>query len=1349
MPGPTSYSQTGLETTTVDAQKAGNPAATVENAGTAHGNTDSTLRNASIIDQQETSLVTDFAQEPHRQVGLSLITPSSTDQPQPQADIGHVLRKDEGEIGSAGPTPFSAVSDEAPSFHLPKITPSRFSTWEIKTPQTTRPTTKDGVSTDEKHTPTSPISPGARNVGVDQQGEPSDIPRISKDPVDPTGDNSDNVHIGPIAQASEAGGLAPPKDVSLATDVNSGSAPHPWSSVQGAQPSPMSPGFHVQQPIEHSPVSEDHSDQPPSPVSPQRSIIREAPEQVRPPGPTYFGPNHDFDVAPSTPKSQHPIRHSRSISRLSDDPDVGNHPAFRRDRSPSSGNVYQRRSGEQERNAMTVPHTPSPAIEADEQIRARELSDAQAASKRNSRGSGFFKGLAPPSNQVTPSSKNSENLEEFPIRPDNGKEKKGKRGSLFRSLTGQASSQNNQTSNPNSVRNAQPGYTETPYTRLVEIGRQPSGKLNSSSLQRASTTGTTDQEKGKKKRFSKLGSLFGGRAPQTSGNVQPQASQVPQQRPREPSFSHSTQGSTTHRGHQELAQRNRGLGPGVPHYPGQAQPQILPSIVSTAMQQSQGPQNVPSVHNDDRLLQQKWKEAPYRDSVQQYLSSHRYEPSQPMPQQYHQQESTVPKRDRAERAQYHQHTADPPANQLVIPSGQLHGDTQSLPQDEISANRSSQSSWLRRSTAGQSFVKQQQSEGQGASESFSSRQQGRNVPSQASLTSNMHLRQAAPAIGPSIYAAQPKSRIDPPTSPSKPKDLPAYMEDVAMRQPSDKAPSQDRSDQKKSKDRSSKSKSSLFSRSKSTDLKTVSINPVGQAGGTWTPKGDSIQAGQVRSGPLNVKDVKRLSQPLVGQRQERQGTQATGEGMERQTQPVHYQESGNQLYERPAFSQQYTQTSTRSRHSAQQRELSSSEQHGQILIQYHPNLEHQSSRPERSMADIPYGNPRHRQQSQTQGSPSSPEGPPPPPPPKDSWHVSQPRGSSSMWTNQQAPLARQDTFQTVNSTYDPPPASPPPMISPIQQQQPLNFNPGMTSPVTISAASGQPQLQPQSQQQQQQHQVPSSLPPNSSLPPSTHYQQAQEQQHYQRPPASYQQHRPPALPPLQTSVPPPHLTSPTMKSSSVLPPSQMVNPILGPRPPPSSTAPRAPGVLEEEEKTTATETSKAGSAETEIPSSPSVKTPKTPEERQARAREIERNSLVLTPATSSSKRNSKALITAGNSNDIAANIKNSEKATTAKSNHNPQSSLNVDHDDDDDVEARSSGKEVVPFAEGLEHDTREADAQKQEQDRADTPLNSGTRDRDAVEEEEEEEEEIVMSPVAYPGQMWTPGGMGMGGWEHF
>ena len=1366
MPGPTSYSQIGIETTSVDAQKAGNPNARVENADTAQRNTDSTLHDASGFDHQETSVVTNLAQGPRRQIGLSLDTASSTDQPQAQADTRHVPHEDQGEIGSAGPTPFSAVSDKAPSFHLPKITPSRFSTWEIKTPPTTRPTTKDGVSTDEKHTPTSPTLPGARGVGVEQQGEPFDIPRISKDSVDHTGDSSDNAHTDPIAQASEGGGLAPPKDVPLATDVNSGSAPHPWGSVQGAQPSPMSPRFHVKQPIEHSPVSEDHSDQPPSPVSPQRSIVREAPEQERPPGPTYFGPNHDFDVAPSTPKSQHPMRHSRSISRLSDDPDVGNHPAFRRDRSPSSGNVYQRRSGEQERNSLTVPHTPSPAIEAEEQIRARESSDAQAASKRTSRGSGFFKALAPPSNQVTPSSKHSENLEEFPIRPDNGKEKKGKRGSLFRSLTGQASSQNNHNSNPNPARNAQPGYTESPYPRLVESGRQPSGISISSSLQRASTTGTTDQEKGKKKRFSKLGSLFGGRAPQTSGNMQPQASQVSQQRPREPSFSHSTQGSTTHRGHQEWAQRNRGLGPGAPQYPGQAQPQISPSMASTAMQQSQGPQNAPRLDSDDRALQQKWNEAPYRDSVQQYLSSHRYQPSQPMPQQYRQQEQTVLIHARRERPQYHQYTADQPANQSAMPSGQLHRDTQSPLQDSNPVNRSSQSSWLRRSTAGQNLVKQQQSEGQGASESVSSQQQPRNIPSQAGVISEVPLRQAAPALGPSVRASQLQPQTDLPTSPSKSKDLPAYMEDVAMRQPSDKAQSQDRSDQKKSKDRSSKSKSSLFSRSKSTDLKTVSINPVGQAGGTWTPRGDSIQAGQVRSGPLNVKDVKRLSQPLVGQRQERQGNQAMGGGQGRQMQVVDHQASGSQQYDRPAFSQQNTQTSTRSRQSAQQRNLSSSEQHGQIPIQYHPSLDHQSSRPERSIANMPYDNPRHRQQSQIQGSPSSPEGPPPPPPPKDSWHVSQPRGPSSMWTNQQAPLARQDTFQTVDTTYDPPPASPPPMISPIQQQQPLNFNPGVISPATTSDASAQPQSH-------RQQQVPPSLPSHPSLAPQNHYQQQfqeqqQQQRHHQRPPASYQQHRPPALPPLQTSVPPPHLTSPTMKSSSVLPASHMVNPILGPRPPkPATTASRAPEFSEEEEETIATERSKAGvAAETEtemgIPSSPSVKTPKTPEERQARAREIERNSLVLTtpaaaPAASSSKRNSKVLV-AGNTNPTTANYNNNgaEDAPTVKDIHGPQSqSLNLDKD----IEARSSNKEVVPFAEGLEHDTRgeasaaaaevEAQHKKQEHDRADTPLDGGTRDALGKDEEEEEEEEIVMSPVAYPGQMWTPGGMGMGGWEHF
>ena len=1154
-------------------------------------------------------------------------------------------QEDNVEPPSAVPVPFSAVSDKAPSFHLPKITPSRFSTWEINTPHTPRPGTKDGSQGENLQSPVGTTPVKNQDLEVEDHTGSPEIPHVREDLLDPTDPDPIQEHKPSVELSTTSGGLAPPLRLPLAT--GEGSMPQRWANMEDAQPSPMSPDFQVREPSEHSPISEDQPEQPPSPVSPQRSIIREAPGQHRPPGPIYFGPSHDFDVAHDTQQSaQQPIRHSRSVSRLSEDLDVRDQPPFRRERSPSSENVYQRRSGEVERTDIPVPHEPSAAIEADEQLRPSESLEAQAALKRSSRGSGFFRGLAPPSNQATPSSNHSDGLEEFPIRQNDGKDKRGKRGSLFRSLTGQNSSSSNQTSNTNLVHSIPPDQPGPSNPRNATPDRQASDLSTKSSnkLQRSATSGIAELEKGKRKRFSKLGSIFGGRSSsQTSSSPQSQSPRPLRQD--QHSGLGKASGIVAQRPRMQHEARFSGSGP---QGQGQASMQRSPGATIPITQQDQGLHHGARLIYGDPPAQQEQRQQQSGGPMQTYSDPDQYGTSQPLPRQQQMQNESQPHANFNQQSQAYTSALKPSTAQAAQPSSQPSPSEQRPSQQFQQPSHASQSSWVRRSRASQQISNPQGSQGRDAVRAASYRH-SRGAPVQSGEASVVPSTHSENTLQRSMPQQQQQAVVSTPAEKPKARDLPAYMEDAALRQTPDTAPLRKDSGLQKTKDRSIRSKSSLFSRTKSSDTaKTKSLSSKHQKPSSWMPSGDSITANQVQSGPLDVKDVKRLSYPLQATSQQRQAGQPPQSAAQQPAQPMRQRRAGQQRGD----SQQYLQ--------------------------------------EGQMSRQPQGVPQHQQYShqaaQGQRIPSSPEGAPPPLPPKDYWHINHPRGSLTRPNQQQlqpdprssslrqyAPSTQQSQQAQQAATplslvQEQRTLSPPPMISPLQQQQPLNFSPGQINPAPSSPQ--QPQAAPSPQYHDPLTPQPQQLPQH--IPPSPH---------------QYQQHRPPALPPIQTSVPP-SLASPPLKSSSVLP--SQPNPILGPRIPDS--APVA-------EEGTATSTSP-------------VRTPKSPQEREARAREIERNSLVMS-ASSKSNRGSRALNTKSESN-----ISKSRRS----------------------LDAEMSGKEVVPPEEGLEHDTRgEEDAQGE--------VSPERRRNDGGGEVGEEEEPIVMSSVAYPGQMWTPGGMG--GWEHY
>jgi len=268
-------------------------------------------------------------------------------------------------------------------------------------------------------------------------------------------------------------------------------------------------------------------DRPPSPVSPYQYSSREPPERRGRPGPIHYGLGHDF-----VPDSEHHNRsRSRSYSnaRLSQDshrPSIHEYSAFRGS-SDASPHPYPGRSS-RDHSPMLRQQAPDYQIEAVkfpiEWPSENQASEGRSRSRRGSRSSAFFKSLA-----LGSSSKTEE--PPLPNSPDNGVssppvdsptpgDRKSKRSSVFRSLTGNsgsgstsAQSKENVAPNGSKSERTQPVQsTPPPPPPQVEDDEFPSrGNSRSAAskfskrLQRSSTSGNPGQESGKKKRFSGFG----------------------------------------------------------------------------------------------------------------------------------------------------------------------------------------------------------------------------------------------------------------------------------------------------------------------------------------------------------------------------------------------------------------------------------------------------------------------------------------------------------------------------------------------------------------------------------------------------------------------------------------------------------------------------------------------------------------------------------------------------------------------------------------------------------------------------------------------------------------------------
>lgn len=244
-------------------------------------------------------------------------------------------------------------------------------------------------------------------------------------------------------------------------------------------------------------------DRPPSPVSPQRSITREVSDL------------HEQD---------HYDPH-RSSSRPLQDPNIGNHPAYRRvsqprqDLHPSFEHYPGRTTREDARlpRQQTVDYRPGVGPTP-----VSQPEPTTSRSRRGSRSSALFRSLA--KSEEPPLPTNGSDQVQFTAKsptqataPNEGK--RSKRNSVFRTLTGRSGG-GDLDSNRRSISEKPPEipqpkspprqYTPTvpppPPSNNTRVESNTSSKVKSKTLQRASTSVIPEKKDGgKKKRFSAIG----------------------------------------------------------------------------------------------------------------------------------------------------------------------------------------------------------------------------------------------------------------------------------------------------------------------------------------------------------------------------------------------------------------------------------------------------------------------------------------------------------------------------------------------------------------------------------------------------------------------------------------------------------------------------------------------------------------------------------------------------------------------------------------------------------------------------------------------------------------------------
>lgn len=238
-------------------------------------------------------------------------------------------------------------------------------------------------------------------------------------------------------------------------------------------------------------------------------------------GPVHHDTNHDF-----TPEGDQNSGKSRprSFSRPLQDAKLHDHPAFRQEHAeiddsnlPSTAYPPQIRREE----AMILQGTEY-QLEGIGPPSADDINKSRA--RRGSRGAAFFKRMSlPPAQDTPPLPHDTEaRAPKAPSESPISQVKKGRRVSLFRSLTGRSGSDSGRSPSIPAVQPARaktdlqqymdklpPSQTQLSSPIVQTTNHTPPMRQESSTpskkLQRSTTSGVSEQEKGKKKRFSSLG----------------------------------------------------------------------------------------------------------------------------------------------------------------------------------------------------------------------------------------------------------------------------------------------------------------------------------------------------------------------------------------------------------------------------------------------------------------------------------------------------------------------------------------------------------------------------------------------------------------------------------------------------------------------------------------------------------------------------------------------------------------------------------------------------------------------------------------------------------------------------
>ena len=252
-------------------------------------------------------------------------------------------------------------------------------------------------------------------------------------------------------------------------------------------------------------------DRPPSPVSPQQSDFSQPSQPV----PVHYNINHDFRPESTQEFTTRP--RPRSFSRPFQDPNLRDHPAFRQENFqnpteptdppaqyyPSSLNRDEAMLPRQQNTEYSLEGVGPPADET----------NFKSRSCRGSRSSAFFKRLSrPPSDEIPAMPAGSD--EQPSLKTPVSAEKKKRRASLFRTLTGRSGSDSSRSKErevplPSRSRtdlhprsdNGSSSPSEKPG---ILVSKEVSVRTRTK-LHRSSTSGTASQESGSKKRFSGIG----------------------------------------------------------------------------------------------------------------------------------------------------------------------------------------------------------------------------------------------------------------------------------------------------------------------------------------------------------------------------------------------------------------------------------------------------------------------------------------------------------------------------------------------------------------------------------------------------------------------------------------------------------------------------------------------------------------------------------------------------------------------------------------------------------------------------------------------------------------------------